>query len=152
MSSRTVPLGRSPELLFALIVVLGVVHAVAVPWVFKATLGLPLGARCLIGVLLIIPMGFVLGTPFPAAMARIEDGAGSRLVAWAWAANACGSVLGPLLAMMLAIDLGYLRVMLGATALYGIAYLVFGKLLWLRVPAGQSVGKPFVAEKSLVTS
>ena len=109
-------------------------------------------ARCLIGVLLIIPMGFVLGTPFPAAMARIEDGAGSRLVAWAWAANACGSVLGPLLAMMLAIDLGYLRVMLGATALYGIAYLVFGKLLWLRVPAGQSVGKPFVAEKSLVTS
>ncbi len=36
-----------------------------------------------------------------------------------------------LIAMMLAIDLGYLQVMLGAAALYGLAYLAFGKALWL---------------------
>ncbi len=112
-------------------------RALALPRVFEATLGVPLVARCVIGVVLVLPMGLALGAPFPAAMARIEGSAGTRLVAWAWAANACGSVLGPLLAMMLAIDLGYLQVTLVAAALDGLAYLASGKSLWLGRPAGQ---------------
>ena len=134
-SSRTAPLGRAPERAFLLIVALGVVYALALPWVFAASLGAPLIARCVIGVVLTFPMGFALGVPFPAAMTRLEGAAGARLVAWGWAANACGSVLGPLLAMMLAIDLGYLQVTLVAAALYGVAYLTFGKSLWLGKPA-----------------
>lgn len=131
LSHRTAPPGRPPETVFLLIIASGVLYALALPWVFSATLDLPLAARCGLGVVLVFPIGLALGAPFPAAMARLEQAADTRLVGWAWAANACGSVLGPLLAMMLAIDLGYLQVMLAASALYGLAYLALGRALWL---------------------
>ncbi len=131
LSTRTAPAGRPPEAVFLTIVASAAVYALALPPIFGATLGLPLPARCLLGIVLVFPVGVLLGAPFPSAMARLDQAADARLVGWAWAANACGSVLGPLLAMMLAIDLGYMQVMLGAAALYGVAYLAFGKALWL---------------------
>ena len=71
--------------------------------------------------------GTLMGIPFAAAIERLDAAKDDRpLVGWAWAANGCGSVIGPVLAVLMAIDLGYTRVLLAAALSYGFAYFCFG--------------------------
>jgi len=65
---------------------------------------------------LLIPLGFVMGMPFPTGLRALagRTAAGSRAsleatdnaVEWAWAMNAAASVLGSVLAMVIAIQFG----------------------------------------------
>jgi nucleoside permease NupC len=77
--------------------------------------GLAFGSRLLISGVLLIPLGFVMGMPFPTglralAAAPAEHRAGKdaseNAVEWAWAMNAAASVLGSVLAMVIAIQFG----------------------------------------------
>jgi hypothetical protein len=78
--------------------------------------GLAFGNRLLISGVVLIPLGFVMGMPFPtglralAAMPVPEFPAGqdasNNAVEWAWAMNAAASVLGSVLAMVIAIQFG----------------------------------------------
>lgn len=86
------------------------------PRVLPAWVGLSLGYRFVISGVLLVPLGFVMGMPFPTGLrvlgarsglevpsgASIEDNA----VEWAWAMNAAASVLGSVLAMVIAIQFG----------------------------------------------
>lgn len=117
---------RRPALLFGGIMVVSALYAVALPSLFQATLALPLSGRLMIAGGLVLPLGFLLGMPFPTAMAELGR-TSSPLVGWAWAANGCGSVLGPLVAMLLGMDLGYRDVMLVAAVLYGVAWLILSR-------------------------
>src|ERR1700733_4026439 len=90
------------------LVILGLVgNLFFLPHVLPAWVGLKLGYRFLVSGVLLVPLGFVMGMPFPTglrALARVsvpeppnrEDNA----VEWAWAMNAAASVLGSVLAMM----------------------------------------------------
>lgn len=123
-AARLVPRGSRPEAIFGALIVVTALYAMVLPWVLQATLGWALLARVALAVVMILPLAFLLGVPFPTALASLAGGDGSQ-VARAWAANGCGSVLGPLLAVILALDLGYGRVMLIAALLYAVAYAVF---------------------------
>jgi predicted membrane-bound spermidine synthase len=93
--------------------------------------GLPLAARLLISALLLGPLGFVMGMPFPTGLRALAtpDSSGmlrDSTIEWAWAMNAAASVLGSVLAMVIAIQFG-----LGATLACGaIAY----ASAWLLLP------------------
>ena len=116
---------RRPWPIFAAIACMSAIYAVALPAVFEATLSLGLPVKIGIGFALIFPLGFLLGIPFPAAISRLSrDGSRSR-IGWAWAANGCASVIGPILAVLLAIDFGFTTVMLAAAVGYGAAYVAF---------------------------
>ncbi len=65
------------------------------PWVLKAA----------ITVLLIAPLGFIMGMPFPTGLKRLEDWHAPS-VRWAWSLNAAASVLGSVGALISAIYLG----------------------------------------------
>ena len=92
---------------------------------FRATLGLPIEARLGIGALLLVPLGLALGIPFPAGLARLVHGRAPDALGWAWAANGCASVVGPVLAALLALDAGFGAVMALAAGCYAAAGLVF---------------------------
>ncbi len=84
--------------------------------------GLPLLPRCLIAIILLIPLALLLGMPLPLGIALMHrDG---RSVAWSWGINGAASVLGTLLAVVIAMNFGFnLTILLGA-ALYLLALLL----------------------------
>jgi hypothetical protein len=75
--------------------------------------GLAFGLRLVVSGVLLIPLGFVMGMPFPtglralaAAPAPEFPATPDNAVEWAWAMNAAASVLGSVLAMVIAIQFG----------------------------------------------
>ena len=80
------------------------------------------------------PLGFVLGFPFPTAIRTL---AGPRnLVPWAWAVNGCASVVGGILAVVLALEIGFSGVRFLAGAFYVLA---MGCLVSVRTWTSDSV-------------
>jgi hypothetical protein len=123
---RLAPIGKEPGAVFGGIIGLTILYGVALPPLFDATLGLPLAGRVAISTLALTPIGLLLGVPFVTGLARLRQSDGTdRLVGWAWAANGSGSVVGPVLAMLLAIDFGYWTVLMAAALVYGLAFLSF---------------------------
>lgn len=91
--------------------------ATFLPGRLAALVGLPFGLRVLISGVLLIPLGFLMGMPFPTGLRSLVESHRSShgAVEWAWAMNAAASVLGSVLAMVMAIQFG-LTVTLAAGA------------------------------------
>jgi spermidine synthase len=106
------------------IVVLGLFYLLALGPVFSELVHLSIAWRVLVSVLLIAPLAFCMGMPFPLGMARLAADA-PRLTPWAWGINGCASVLSAILAALLAIQFGFMVVVLIALLLYAVAALSF---------------------------
>jgi spermidine synthase len=95
--------------------------------------GLPFGDRLLVSGGLLIPLGFVMGMPFPTGLRLLcaaptgkmpgASGARGNMVEWAWAMNAAASVLGSVSAMVIAIQFGLTVTLAGGAAAYLVALL-----------------------------
>ena len=92
-----------------MIVVLGLIgyalilRAVQEP-IFASALGLSTAARCAITILILAPLGILMGMPFPFGVRAVrEDGT----VPWMFAVNSAASVLGSVLAMVVALGYGF---------------------------------------------
>jgi hypothetical protein len=79
--------------------------------VLTALVWLPLGLKAVITVVLISPLGFAMGMPFPSGLRRLEHWHAPS-VRWAWALNAAASVLGSVCALVSAIYLGLAETMI----------------------------------------
>ena len=115
------------------------VHVLILPGLLNALVGLRFELKVLISGLLLIPLGLAMGMPFPTglrALSNVESLAGEatgNAVEWAWAMNAASSVLGSVLAMVIAIYWG-LNITLACGA---VAYLVAMGLSRTLGPSGQ---------------
>ncbi len=91
--------------------------------------GAPFAAKLLLSALMLIPVGFAMGMPFPSGLRLLcESRSADNLVEWAWAMNAASSVLGSVLAMTIAIQFG-LPVTLECTVMaYALALLLLPRL------------------------
>jgi spermidine synthase len=102
------------------IVLAGIVLVVAayvylLPPLLARLVGLPFLAKLLLCGVLLLPLGFIMGMPFPTGL-RALAGGGEETIEWAFALNAAASVLGSTLAVVIAIQWG-----LGATLATGAA-------------------------------
>lgn len=109
-------------------VILLPVIAVVTPVVFRAALGLGIWWRVTISLLLVAPLGFVLGMPFPLGL-RLAMRRSSALGSWAWGVNGFFTVIGTVLALMLGMMIGFRMVLLLACACYLAGLLA---LAWLQ--------------------
>jgi hypothetical protein len=75
-------------------------YLVLVPWLLAATVGFPFFFKLLLSGLILVPLGFLMGMPFPTGLRLVDT------VEWAWALNAAASVLGSVMAMVIAIHFG----------------------------------------------
>lgn len=91
---------------------------------FSVLAALPIIIKIIVSLLLIAPLAFCMGLPFPLAMTRLGEDAVS-LLPWAWGINGCASVISAVLATLLAIHFGFTLVVLAALVLYSIAAGVF---------------------------
>jgi hypothetical protein len=77
----------------------------ALPHVLETLVGLPFTAKLGISAAILAPLGFLMGMPFPTGLRALAD-SGEETIEWAWAMNAAASVMGSVLAMVLAIHFG----------------------------------------------
>src|SRR3990170_4685205 len=78
-----------------------------------------LSVKIAISFIVLIPLGFLMGIPFPLGIKSLGTGNPS-IIPWAWAVNGCFSVLAPILTIMLAIVIGFKAVLW----MGGIAYVL----------------------------
>jgi hypothetical protein len=111
-------------------------YVAVLPGLLEKLVGLPFAAKLLVSTGLLVPLGFAMGMPFPSglrALASEERAASSdlnsyNLVEWAWAMNAASSVLGSVLAIIIAIQFGLNVTLATGAAAYALA-LILGTLL-----------------------
>ncbi|MGW8161373.1 MAG: spermidine synthase-like protein [Desulfobulbales bacterium] len=90
--------------------------------ILNKSIGLPLIWKTIIFLLLISPLSFAMGMPFPLGLARLAGHSKSQ-AAWAWGINGSASVVSTGLAAIIAVELGFSAVMLIACGAYGLAAL-----------------------------
>ncbi len=110
------------------IVLVALLYLYVLPPLFGLLTALPDTPKLTITLLLIAPLAFCMGMPFPLALSRVSASA-PGLVPWAWGINGCASVLSAILATLLAMDVGFTCVMLIAIALYLVAAAAFRRPL-----------------------
>jgi len=92
-----------------------VINEIGIPW--------PLPIKVAVTVLLIVPVGFAMGMPFPTGLTRLEH-FHHPSVRWAWALNAASSVLGSASAIFFAIYMGLRETLLVGGLLYLLAFVI----------------------------
>jgi len=70
--------------------------------------------KIILSALIIAPLGFMMGIPFPTALRIINK----KIIPWAWAVNGSASVLSTILATIISIFIGYSYVLWIAALLY----------------------------------
>ena len=123
LDTRLPRLGGLPSIATAIALLAGVYIGV-LPSLLNILLPLPEGARITLAVLLIAPLAFLMGMPFPLGLARLSREA-PGMIPWAWSINGCASVVSVVLAAVLAIHIGFTAVVGCALAIYLIAAMLF---------------------------
>jgi hypothetical protein len=103
------------------------------PSVLNTLVGLPFPLKLLVSAGLLVPLGLAMGMPFPAGLRALASGPtadfpAQNSVEWAWAMNAGSSVLGSVLAIMIAIQFGLNVTLACGAAAYFLAVLLTGTL------------------------
>ncbi|GAB4316509.1 MAG: hypothetical protein Kow0059_09020 [Candidatus Sumerlaeia bacterium] len=95
-------------------------ESAVLPTLTRLTLAQPLAVRMTIILAAILPLGLLMGMPFPLGL-RLVAQRDESLAAWAWAINACLTVIGAMLSILLSTLIGFTAVLVLAASLYGIA-------------------------------
>jgi hypothetical protein len=122
LSSR-IPRLNKPSVL-PLITLLILACSLLIPRVsdFIAPYQMPLKIAFVSGFL--IPLSLMMGIPFPVGIKNLGEKT-PGMVPWAWAVNGCLSVLAPILAVMLAMVVGFKAVLWIGAGAYFLAFLTF---------------------------
>ena len=131
---------QSAWLPLALITGALLLYVFILPGLLNALVGLPFEAKLLVSAVLLVPLGFAMGMPFPTGLRALASmpvpefpaaGEGEfeeNAVEWAWAMNAGSSVLGSVLAMVIAIQFGLNVTLACGAGAYLMAILLSGTL------------------------
>ncbi|MFN7544821.1 MAG: hypothetical protein ACK5TN_18725, partial [Acidobacteriota bacterium] len=84
----------------------------------------PLAGKMLVTVMVIAPLGFLMGIPFPTGLAALE-GWEKSAVRWGWSMNAAASVMGSAMAIFFAIYLGLYQTLVLGGLLYLLAAWIY---------------------------
>ena len=93
------------------------VYLRVIPLVVSHSLGLGLGWRGVMALLLLFPLGFLIGMPFPLGIRYLRQ-VDPNIIPWAWCANGCFSVIGSVLSVVLALGVGFSGVLMISGVVY----------------------------------
>lgn len=93
------------------------------PLLFRSTIQWSLPMRILLTLVLLAPMGILLGIPFPTGI-KIVSIESANFIPWAWGVNGFFTVIGSVGAVILGMMLGFKIVIALAAAIYLLALLV----------------------------
>jgi len=131
---------KSAWLPLLLIVAALVLYVFVLPRILNELVGLPFLVKLLVSGVLLVPLGFAMGMPFPTGLRALaslpvpdfppslKSQASGNAVEWAWAMNAASSVLGSVLAMVIAIQFGLNFTLACGAVAYLLAFMLTGTL------------------------
>ncbi len=109
---------RSPvSIAVAGISAIALLYVALLPMLFQQLIGLADAIKVVLSILLIAPLAFCMGMPFPIGLNRVADSA-PDFIPWAWGINGFASVMSASLATLLAIEFGFTVVVLLALGFY----------------------------------
>jgi predicted membrane-bound spermidine synthase len=109
------------------IIVCGLVLLAIYSSVVAAFLSMPIPVRIFVSALMIFPLGFFLGMPFPLGIRWLEKQP-QGAITWAWALNAMFTVVGGFSSVIISIFLGFRMTMVIAFIAYLVAFWMFSRL------------------------
>ena len=118
---------RAISVIVPLIVVALVVTAFATPLVFSLALGWPLPFRILLAIMILAPLGVLLGMPFPTGL-RLVSQETPALLPWGWGVNGFFTVIGTVVALILGMAWGFKVVLVVGGCSYMMALGAMAKL------------------------
>jgi spermidine synthase len=136
-SRRWLPRAEMVWIPLVLVFVTLLADVLFLPGRLASLVGLSFGSRLLVSSVLLVPLGFLMGMPFPTGLRALAaskpeflsvKGASDNAVEWAWAMNAAASVLGSVLAMVIAIQFGLTVTLACGAAAYLLAVAVMPAL------------------------
>jgi hypothetical protein len=122
-------------------------YVAILPGLLNRLVGLPFTLKLLVSAGLLVPLGFAMGMPFPTGLRALasrprseiptleESESRGDLVEWAWAMNAASSVLGSVVAILIAVQFGLNATLASGAAAYFLA-LIFATTFGL-APQGR---------------
>lgn len=116
-----------------ILAILTVSYIFILPLIFNITLSFPTAIRFLTSFVIISPLGFLMGIPFPTVLGYIKHEHENDVV-WLWCINGAFSVLGGVVALVIAMTNGFNAVLLVGASSY-IALFVIGRRHELRLQA-----------------
>ncbi|HRE40505.1 MAG TPA: hypothetical protein PLG90_04155 [Ignavibacteria bacterium] len=122
-------------IIFSLIAVLVLLIGIFNPILFSNSVRLELIWRIIITIIIIFPLGFFMGMPFPIGMSMI-DNAQTKFAALGWGVNGFFSVIGTVITIMMAMTTGFTVVFITAAIVYLFAMLLALKQNKLILSAG----------------
>ena len=117
-------LRRSGAIGIVAIALIALVFIVAATPVVNWAIPFSRNARMLVAVVMLVPIGVVLGIPMPTGM-RMLSARSPQMLAWAWGMNGALSVLGATLAIFIAMNWGFRVTLMTASATYLVGLAAF---------------------------
>lgn len=114
--------GKIVKALFLALCLSIVAYIFILPTLFHLLLPHSLLSRQCFTLLMLFPLGILMGIPFPLGI-RWLSSISSPLIPWAWCVNGCSSVLSSILAVMIALGGGFSLVLSLAACCYALATL-----------------------------
>lgn len=99
--------------------IIGIINLFFLPKIFNIFLKYTVSYRILISILILAPLSFFMGMPFPSGL-RVVDQVSKKLIPWAWGINGASSVLSSVVAIILALNFGFSFVLFLAIMIYAI--------------------------------
>ena len=117
-------------------------YVFVLPSVLELLVGLPFVLKLIVSAVVLVPLGFSMGMPFPTGLSALASSPAPEFpasdldtpapapnsVEWAWSMNAASSVLGSVLAMVIAIQFGLNATLACGAGAYLLALVLFGTL------------------------
>lgn len=122
ISSRFPLNQRTIRKITILILIILALYAFILMPLLMATIAFPFGIKIALSLLLIALPAFFMGIPFPLGL-RFLAHEREENIPWAWGINGCFSVMATPLALIVAVEAGFIDIMIISAGFYGIAAL-----------------------------
>ena len=121
---RSKAFGKVIALAAAAVVALSAAYGLMLPQLLDWLMPMGLAGRIIASVVLLAPLSFALGVPFPLAIRSLEAHRHGHAVPWMWGINGVFSVLGAVTAVVIAMTVGLSEVLFAGAACYLIVLLM----------------------------
>jgi hypothetical protein len=119
---------RMIQLAVIALILLAAFQVFVIPKLFSEFISISFPARVLMAIVFILPAGFFMGIPFPTALSWTSRHY-PEFVPWAWGINGYATVIGSVLAVILALYFGFQAVLWISVAIYVIGYIAISPLI-----------------------
>jgi hypothetical protein len=122
ISQKITPKPYRIILIVTIIIISLLVYALFLSGWLKTTIGFSITAKIILSLIWIAPPAFFMGMPFPLGLKTLTS-SNDLLIPWAWGINGVFSVVSTVLATIIAVELGFVWVMVFAIGGYWIVLL-----------------------------